>query len=577
MMSKRTWIILPLLGLVLGGCSAFGGKQPEGETAKPEQSQQVTKPVQPDLPDVPLTPELLYKLVTAEIAGARGRLDIAVQFYVDAAIATRDPRVVERATRIAMFARDFKSALTTARLWVSIEPDLLKARRTLARLLVATGDVPASVQAINELVEMSADKQNAFLDVVRLLSRETNRATVYAVMQLVVEGYPDNPDAQFALSRVAEQAGKLDEALQIAERALKLKPGWVVVQQQYARILHLQGKTAEAAEYLKGVLANNGNLELRLNYARMLVEARRFKEARKQFEIVSEQSPGDKDILFALGVLALQSNDMEAAEQYLTRLAESGDRRIEAAYYLAQIAEHRKDYPQAIRWYSSVSSGEYAFESRMRVASLHAKQGNLDAALKHLDETSTRNTDQEIRVFLARGDAMREVGEFARGVELYDTALKQHPDSDDLLYARALMAERVGKIDVLIRDLKKIIAKNPKHAHALNALGYTLVDRTENLEEAKGYIERAYELLPDDPAIIDSMGWLNYRLGKHADALKYLTRAYDLNKDAEIAAHLGEVLWVMGEQSRARKVWNRGLEEAPNDRTLREVMKRLLP
>jgi tetratricopeptide (TPR) repeat protein len=569
--------MIALLGLALGGCSTFAGKQAEEKTAGSAEPAEAVKPARADLPDVPLTPELLYKLVTAEIAGGRGELDIAVQFYVDAALQTRDPRVVERATRIAMFARDFKSALITARLWVSIEPDLLKARRTLARLLVATGDVPASVQAIHELIEMSANKETAFLDVVRLLSRETNRATVYAVMQLVVEDYPNNADAQYALARVAEQAGKLDDALAIAQRSLELKPGWVQVQQQYARILHLQGKTKEAADYLKQVLAGNGSLELRLNYARLLVEARQFEEARRQFEIVAEQSPGDKDILFALGVLALQSNDMEAAEQYLTRLAESGDRRIEAAYYLAQIAEHRKDYQQAIRWYSSVSTGEYAFESRMRVASLFAKQGNLDAALKHLDETSTRNTDQEIRVFLARGDAMREVGEYARGVEIYDAALAQYPDNHDLLYARALMAERVGKIDILISDLKKIIAKNPKHAHALNALGYTLADRTDKLDEAKGYIERAYALQPDDPAIIDSMGWLNYRLGNHEEALKYLTRAYDLNKDAEIAAHLGEVLWVMGEQSRARKVWSRGLEEAPNDRTLREVMKRLLP
>jgi len=476
-----------------------------------------------------------------------------------------------------MFSNNFDAALATARLWVTIEPKLLKARRTQARLLVATGDVPAAVKAITNLLKMNGDSDAAFDDVVRLLSRETNRATVYAVMQLVAEGYPDKPAAVYALARVAEQAGKLDEALEIAGRALKMRSQWLEVEQQYARILHLQGKTREAAEFLKSVLADHDNITLRLNYARMLVEARRFDEARKQFEIVHNQSPGDNDILFALGVLALQSNDLDAAEQYLSKLADSGDRRIEAAYYLGQIAEHRKDYQESIRWYSNVSSGEYAFEARMRVASLFAKQGDLEAALKYLNDTTTRNEDQAIRVFLARGDAMREVGEFARGVELYNEAVKQFPDSTDLLYARALMAERIGKIDVLIKDLTKIIKQNPKHAHALNALGYTLVDRTDRLEEAAGYIERALELLPDDPAILDSMGWLKYRTGKNAEALKFLTRAYDLNKDAEIAAHLGEVLWVMGEQSRARKVWKRGLEEAPDDQILREVMKRLLP
>jgi tetratricopeptide (TPR) repeat protein len=424
---------------------------------------------------------------------------------------------------------------------------------------------------------MSGNNEAAFNDIVLLLSRETNRETVLLVMQQVVEQYPNNPAALFALSRVAEQAGKFDEALQIAARALQLRPQWTEVEQQTARVLHLQGKNKQAVDFLKAVLADHENTPLRLMYARMLVEGRRFDEARKQFEIVHNQSPEDNDILFALGVLALQSSDLDAAERYLSKLAEAGDRRIEAAYYLGQIAENRKDYQQAIRWYSSVSTGEYAFEARMRVASLFAKMGDLDGALSLLEATSTTHEDQVIRVYLGRGDALREVGEYARGVELYNQALKAYPDNTDLLYARALMAERIGKVDLLVSDLGKIIAKEPNHAHALNALGYTLVDHTQRIDEARVYLERAYALLPDDPAILDSMGWLNYRMGNHPEALKFLTRAYDLNKDVEIAAHLGEVLWVLGEQSRARKVWSRGLKEAPNDQTLREVMKRLLP
>lgn len=575
-MMKQIGIIAPLLGLMLAGCSTLGGKQPTEPETSAKAAVEVKAP-EIQLPDIALTPELLYKLVAAEIAGNRGQLDIAVQYYVDAALQTRDPRIIERATRIAMFANDFDAALATARLWVTIEPDLLKAKRTETRLLVITGDVPAAVKAISDLLKMGDNSEAAFNDIVLLLSRETNRENVFLVMQQVVEGFPNNPAALYALSRVAEQAGKFDVALQLAAKALKLRPQWTEVEQQTARILHLQGKNRQAADFLKGVLAVHENTALRLMYARMLVEGRRFDEARAQFEIVHNQSPEDNDILFALGVLALQSSDLDAAERYLSKLAEAGDRRIEAAYYLGQIAENRKDYPQAIRWYSSVSSGEYAFEARMRVASLLAKTGDLDGALSLLDATSTGNEEQVIRVYLARGDAMREVGEYARGVELYNEALKQYPDNTDLLYARALMAERIGKVDVLVSDLGKIIAKEPNHAHALNALGYTLVDHTQRIDEARVYLERAYALLPDDPAILDSMGWLNYRMGNHPEALKFLTRAYDLNKDVEIAAHLGEVLWVLGEQSRARKVWSRGLEEAPNDQTLREVMKRFLP
>lgn len=559
-----------------GAAAPAASKAPVVVQASPPATVAENK-VDSGLPDIELTPDLLYKFLAAEMAGQRGSLALAVRYYVELAMQTRDPRIVERATRIAIYAGDDASALRTAQLWDQIEPDQPKVQHTLAHLYVTTGDIPAAVRTINAILDKAGASEVAFNNLVGLFARDARQEAVLATLQQVVAGYADNPSAQFALSRIAEQAERYDVAMTAIESAMRLRPQWVSAQQQYARLLHLQGKTAEANLWLSEALKGQDDRGLRLTYARMLVEARRFPEARKQFELVLKQAPGDTDILFALGVLSLQANDLDAAEKYLGQLAEAGDRRIEAAYYLGQIAEGRKDTERAIRWYSQVLEGEYAFEARLRVASLYAKQGNLKAALAHLDATTTRGEEENIRLFLARGDVMREVGEYDKAVRMYDEALREYPGNVDLLYARALMAERINRLDILIADLKAILAKEPNHAHALNALGYTLADRTDRLVEAKSYIEQAIKLLPDDPAILDSMGWLQYRLGNHAEAVRYLTRAYEQNKDAEIAAHLGEVLWVMGEQGRARKVWDAGLAESPDDRTLKEVMKRFLP
>jgi tetratricopeptide (TPR) repeat protein len=560
----KSYALGVLTVLSLSGCAGPGPKaaaEPKPEPAPATVKQEAEGP---DLPAVPLTPERIYKLIAAEMAGQRGELALAVQYYVESALETRDPRIVARATRIAMYAGDYASALKTAQLWTKLEPDEDEARYALARLYVATGDRANASTTV-------------FENLVNLFARDTNRSNIYKVMEDLAQRYPDNAAAQFALSRVAEQAGMLPEALTAVEKAIRLRPKWVRAQQYYARLLHLQGRTDEAIKWLQTVLQDQDDRSLHLTYARMLVEARRFKQARKQFEVVLKLAPDDADILFALGVLSLQANDLNAAEKYLSRLVEAGDHRIEAAYYLGQIAEDRKDYPQAIRWYKQVEQGEYALEARLRVANLYARQGNLEAALAYLDDTTTRGEEEHIRVFLARGDAMREVGEYAAAVEMYNDALQEYPGNPDLLYARALMAERIDRLDILIADLKAILAKQPKHAHALNALGYTLADRTDRYDEALGYIEQAIKLLPDDPAILDSMGWVQYRLGNYAEAVRYLTRAYDLNNDGEIAAHLGEVLWVKGEQGRARKVWKKGLKQSPDDRALKEVMKRFLP
>ena len=225
---------------------------------------------------------------------------------------------------------------------------------------------------------------------------------------------------------------------------------------------------------------------------------------------------------------------------------------------------------------AEIRQGEYAFDAQMRMVSLLAKQGDIEAALNHLKSILPRGEAQQVRLYLVEGDVLRVAERYEDAMTLYNQALEKLPGNNDLLYARALMAERVDRLDILIADLQVVLKSEPDNAHAMNALGYTLADRTTRFDEASKYIYRALELLPDDPAILDSMGWLQYRIGNYDDAVKYLTRAYDLNDDGEIAAHLGEVLWVKGEQQRAKKLWQQVLEKAPGDKKVLEAMQRLV-
>lgn len=568
--------------LLLSACALLADKQAsqdavgatDGSVAQPnvvvEKSSQV-----PELPNIELDKDLLYILLTAEIAGHRGDIELATTQYTEAARLTRDPRIIERAIRVANYAKHYQQGLEVARIWVEIAPDSIKARRSLAILLLRTGNKDAALEEFDYIVSSQKASQGIFSVLVKQLAREADREAVLDVIQRLAKRYRHVAAAHYALAAAAEQAGKFNLAESAVRQALTLKPDWVDAHNQLARVLHLQGNTKAATAYLEKVLSDTpDNRVLRMSYARMLVDAKQMKKAREQFEILASQAPGNEDILFALGILALQAEDYDSAERYLTGLTGKGKRSLNAAYYLGQIAEQRKQPFKAIRWYAEVHHGEYAFDAKMRIVALMAKQGNIESALKRLHAISIRGEAQQVRIYLVEGEVLRDADRYQDAMTLFNTALESLPGNNDLLYARALMAERIDRLDILMRDLLAVLDKEPDNAHALNALGYTLADRTSRFKEASKYIHRAYELLPNDAAIIDSMGWLQYRLGNHEEALKHLTRAYDLNDDAEIAAHLGEVLWVMGEHQRARKVWNRGLEEAPKDKKLLEVIQR---
>lgn len=572
---KRPSLLFLFLLFVLLSCTPIRKESPSADTSPnlvPARRAQVK------VPPSALTPNLMYELLAGEIAGQRGDLQDAARYYLEAASSTKDPRVAERAARIALFARDKERAMSATRLWVKLAPDSAEAKQVLVLLLFNEGKYDAALEHL-EKIAAAKDKQplEKFLQVASLLERAQDQKAGLALMEKLVAKYPDSPEALFAYSHVAAHAGDLTRAQKIIDQALARKPDWPDAAVLRARIMHLQNKTGEALEYLQG-LAHRYPQEraLQLGYARLLIDSNRLDDAIAQFQALAKASPEDDEVQFALGLLLLQANHADEAQQYLEKLVKAGKRASEASFFLGQIAESKQHMDEAKGWYQRVQGGDYFIDSQIRLAAILARQGDVAAALERLRGMQVRTREDASRLFLAQGEILAAAGRMQEALTVYSTAIGKLPQDTDLLYARALLAEKIGNLSQTEEDLRRILSLEPDNAQALNALGYTLADRTDRHQEALGYVSRALELKPNDPFILDSMGWVFYRLGNYQESVKYLRKALDAQDDAEIAAHLGEVLWVSGDKGDARQVWDRALKTHPDSRPLREVMQRLV-
>ncbi len=567
-------VVLFVLGLSLGACAVQRGPAPAvtGEVARIQKPAPSTGTPSEES----LRAELIYELLVADLAARQGDLETALRNYLDVARTSRDPQVARQAVRLAVLARKPKKALEAARLWVELAPDSLEPQRVLGVLLVRNGLIDEAVQTYENLIAREAEPGPAILHVAAMLRRETDKDGALRVMRDLAQKYPNVPEAHYALASTAHWAGDADLALKEIEEALRLKPEWTAAVVLKARILVGARDLDAAIAYLQSYLTDHPKAtSVRLELARRLVDARRLKAAREQFETLAAQTPDDPDVLYALAMLAMQFGDVEEAKGYLEHLYKLGKRVQAAAYFLGQVAEEQQRWEDALRWYRKVRRGEYRLDAQLRIAAILARLKGLDEALDYLDQVPLTNLDEVRRIYLFKASLLQEYKRYQAAFALLSEALTRIPDDPQILYARALVAERLDKLDVAEADLRKILEQEPKNAAALNALGYTLADRTDRLEEARKLIEAAYELQPDDPAIIDSMGWVRYREGDLEGAERYLRQAYERLDDAEIAAHLGEVLWRLGKQDEARAILRKALEKDPDDEVLRATIERL--
>lgn len=525
-----------------------------------------------------LSAELMYHILVAEIAGQRGDLGLAVEHYLTAATLSGDPAVAERATRIALFSRNDRKSLAAAQAWVAAAPDNIEARQVLAALLLRAQRHDEAFAQLDQVLEHAPDgdaQLQAFTQVASLLAQERDDAQVLALMRRLADKRPDNQHAQYALAHLALQLEQPELGLQAADRALRLRPRWAQAVILKAGALSRLERDEASLELLAQAVADQpDSTALRLYYARKLVEMARYADGARQFERLLQDEPDNVDARYALGIISVQQGEYDAAEQHFKALFEMGERINTASYFLGEIAEIRNQTEAAIGWYSQVGEGQYALDAQLRMAVLMARLGHGAAARQQLAGIHADSAAAELRLVLAEGEVLRELDQLPQAYAHYTQALERMPGNPQLLYARALIAEKLDRLDRLESDLRAILDADPDNAQALNALGYTLADRTDRHEEALKYTERAYALRPNDAAIMDSMGWVHYRLGNHQQALEYLQRAFDMLKDPEIAAHLGEVLWVSGRREEANRVWEQGLAENPDHELLRAVIER---
>lgn len=564
---QRLLVLLPVL--LLTACANMPGRQP-----KP--APQASAKQAPAEREFRADDTVLYHLLVAELAGARGDLDQAVDQYLAAAERSTDPAVAERAARIALYAGRNDAAESAAQRWMAVAGKAAQANDVLAVVALRRGHADAAVDYLGKLIEASGDPASGFSEVNSILQREAKPADAVAVLQKLVQRYPKERAAHYALGEAALNADRPKLALKAANDALALSANWRDAYLLRAQAYLDSGQSEKGLADLQRLLSQSPNdYDLRLHYARTLLDLSRTKEALEEFKQLVKKHPDDAQVVYATALLAMDAGQLEEARNYLLKLVNDGQRADAAYYYLGRIAEQEGDYQGAIRWYSRVG-GQYRGQAQLRISVVLADHGELDKARSRLRSLRRENPDMAERSYAVEGDLLRSAGHLQESLDLYRTALAEHPDSQDLRYGRAMTAVQLDRLDLAEQDLRHIIKQDPNNAQALNALGYTLVDETDRLEEGLSLIEKAYNIKPDDPAIQDSMGWAYYRMGKLEKAVGYLEDAHEGSDEPEIAAHLGEVLWKLGNRDRARQVWQDVLKQDPDNPYVRETMDRLM-
>ncbi len=531
---------------------------------------------------------LFYQLLLGEINVQDGDPGSGYSLMLDAARKTRDPALFQRAVDIALQSRAGDAALQAARAWKTTLPESREAGRVALQILVALNRIDEIGDLLADEIAATPqpDRAIAIAAIPRGFARVSDRAKAARVVERALSAQMTDketgPAAWTAIGRMRELAGDYAGALTAARQALKLDE-----RADGAALLAIDliSPSQPLAEpMVRNFLSAHPSPEVRLAYARSLLNASRNADALTQLQQATVEKPDYAAAWLVLGLMRLQENEADAAqtslERFLAIAAETPGTamqraQVEAWLALAQIAEQRKDYPGADRWLDKVEDPQDRISVQVRRASLLARQGKVDEAVSLLNAWPERTTGDSRVKLLAQVQLLREHGRAQQAYDLLEAALQTHSDDLDLIYDQALLADRLGKYDLMEKKLRQVIAARPNYTHAYNALGYSLADRNVRLPEARELIGKALKNAPEDPMILDSMGWVEFRSGNLDAAVKLLQTAYRIRRDAEIAAHLGEVLWLQGKKQQAIAIWRDGLRLAPDNNALLETLKRL--
>ncbi len=573
--------LIPLvLSLALGACQPPMLK-PDRETGTEEnQAPPRELPFQSTaVPPEQLDKELLYNYLAGEISVRRGEWESAYEHLMAASQEAKDPVAASKAARLAWRQGEMQKAGEAIALWIAYQPNSLAARQlALLKALRSQDMTEAMKQARASISIADALGKDGFLLLGSALASAKGESKI-RLMKNLVRDYPDNAHAQYALALVASQEKKYDDALAAADAASHLDPDWDIPYLLQVQIHALRGDEAAAEETLRNAARKHpDSASIQEAYGRLLMQQKKYAEALKRFQQALKQKPQDQELRYLIGVLALQTENWELARSTWEMLRDEPrfQKQDEAWYFLGQLEELQGNLEQAIKNYQHVKNGRLKNEALLRVAILTGKLGNLTESRELFRNLRITAPHDAAQTYVTEAELLKEMGRTDEALDIYDEAIRAYPEDTDLRYARGLLAADLQRVDLAEQDFKAVLRRKPDDTDALNALGYTLADLTNRYQEAFEYINAAYKQSPDSPAILDSMGWVLYRLGNTEQALKYLQKAAEKLDDPEIAAHLGEVLWVTGARDKARKIWKQAIENHPDNKKLRKTVQRFL-
>ncbi|MHA7811033.1 MAG: tetratricopeptide repeat protein [Marinobacter adhaerens] len=564
-----------LLGLTLAGCASLTGTEEAPAKSETVGAGEKTEP-QPPVEYADFEPETLYLLLSAEIAAQRGRYDITLVNYLKAAKQSRDQVVIERAMRIAQSLNGDNAQKQLAELWLDIDPDNLQAHRISAIQAVKGNDLQTAIHHMERIMDQGGDADFDSLAAMAANLPSEQQQELLALYNEMLDRHPDTPELEYSIALLLKVTGQPQQALDRLEPLLQENANFQPAIILKGDLLYQTGQKSSALDYL---LTNTrrfpGNRQMGTLYGRMLINEGELQAAQDEFNRLVKRYPDTPGLRLSHALVALENGQTDLARQELTQLAEQGHHTSEANYYLGRIEDQASNTEQAIGYYQSVEQGNYYFPALARASSLLAENGQLEDAIDRIRRLREANPRQAENFWLLEVNLLLDQEQQQPALSTATEALEEHPDNIEIRYARAMLYDGIGQPAYAEADLKHILEQEPENAVALNALGYILTTRTDRLREARGYIEKALRLDPDNPAILDSMGWVLFLEGQLEPALEYLSRAWAAFPDPEVAAHYGEALWMNGAEEQARIIWQEGLEQDSNHEVLRETIDRL--
>ncbi len=565
-----------LLGLSLSGCAFLQDNQESQSTSSPDDATASSAEPSADIRYADFEPEELYLPLSGEIAAQRGRFDVTLVNYMKAAQQSRDLGVIERTMRIAQSLNADNAQQKLAALWLEVAPDNMQAHRISAIQAVKKNELETALGHMEKIMDLGGDADFDSLAAMAGNLPPEQQQELLDLYQQLEQRHPDNPELQYSIALLLKVTGEPQQALAKLEPLLDSKPDFQPALILKGDLLYQTNQKQQALDHLR---ANTrqfpDNRQMGTLYGRMLIGEGELQTAQNEFRRLVNRFPDVPGLRLSYALVALENDQIALAEEELTRLIEQGHHSDEAHYYLGRIADEENENEQAIGYYRNVEKGNYFFPALARASELMAEQGELDEALADIREIRKNNPDQDENFRLLEINLLLDRDHDERALQAANEALESFPGNVRIRYARAMLLDSMDKPEQAEADLRTIIEEQPDNAVALNALGYILTTRTDRLDEARDYIERALAIDPENPAILDSMGWVLYLQGNTDESLSYLSRAWEAYADPEVAAHYGEALWQTGNQEQARSIWREGFEQDPDHPILTETVERL--